>query len=156
GGAHELQFDRGGNVIVGMDNGTVKYDPKYGQFTSWPIGRPMFGLDPDGNVWHVARNNSELIKFNTETETLNKTSFLIPKNRGNYDTDTDSKGRTFISIWREGKVGVFDPNTVRYAEYQTPTPMAGPRRGQIDGQNRLWAAEFYAGQLLMLDPDKKE
>ena len=33
--------------------------------------------------------------------------------------------------------------------------MAGPRRGQIDGQDRLWAAEFYAGQLLMFDPDKK-
>ncbi len=33
--------------------------------------------------------------------------------------------------------------------------MAGPRRGQIDGKDRLWAAEFYAGQLLMFDPDKK-
>src|SRR5207237_361868 len=32
GGAHELQFDSQGNVIVGMDMGTVKYDPKTGQF----------------------------------------------------------------------------------------------------------------------------
>ena len=31
GGAHELQFDHQGNVIVGMDNGTVKYDPETGQ-----------------------------------------------------------------------------------------------------------------------------
>ena len=44
---------------------------------------------------------------------------------------------------------------VRYSEYLTPTPMSGPRRGQIDGQDRLWAAEFYAGQLVMFDPDKK-
>jgi streptogramin lyase len=155
GGAHELQFDRQGNVLVGMDNGTIKYDPKYNQFTSWPVGRPMFGLDPDGNLWHVARSQDRLIKFDTKTETLDRTTYMIPKNRGTYDTDTDSKGRTHLYIWREGKVGIFDPKTTDYAEYKTPTPMAGPRRGQIDAQDRLWAAEFYAGQVLMFDPDKK-
>jgi streptogramin lyase len=156
GGAHELQFDRAGNVIVGMDNGTVKYDPKYGTFMAWPAGRAMFGLDPDGNVWNLARNGSGLIKIDTHSETLNREIFPIPKNLGIYDTDTDSKGRTIIYIWREGKVGIFDPKTAKYEEYKTPTPMAGPRRGQIDGKDRLWAAEFYAGQLLMFDPDKKE
>ena len=34
--------------------------------------------------------------------------------------------------------------------------MSGPRRGQIDAKNRLWAGEFFAGQLLMFDPDKKQ
>jgi streptogramin lyase len=75
---------------------------------------------------------------------------------GIYDIDTDSKGRTDLYIWREGKIGIFDPKDISYAEYKVPTPMAGPRRGQIDGQNRLWAAEFYAGQVLMFDPDKKQ
>jgi len=154
GGAHELQFDHQGNVIVGMDNGTIKYDPKTGKFMAWPIGRAMFGLDGDGNVWHLARNG-ELIKTSTTSEEVKPTTFLIPKNRGIYDTDTDSKGRTHIYIWREGKIGIFDPKTIEYAEYKTPTPMAGPRRGQIDAQNRLWAAEFFAGQVVMFDPDKK-
>jgi streptogramin lyase len=154
GGAHELQFDRQGNVIVGMDNGTVKYDPETGKFTGWSAGRAMFGLDPDGNVWNLQRNG-DLTKIDTSSEELKKTTFQLPKNRGIYDTDTDSKGRTNIYIWTEGKIGIFDPRTVQYNEYLTPTPMAGPRRGQIDGQDRLWAAEFYAGQLLMFDPDKK-
>jgi streptogramin lyase len=154
GGAHELQFDRQGNVIVGMDNGTVKYDPETGRFTSWSAGRAMFGLDPDGNVWNLQRNG-DLAKIDTSSEELKKTTFQIPKNRGIYDTDTDSKGRTHLYIWQEGKIGIFDPKTVEYSEYLTPTPMSGPRRGQIDGQDRLWAAEFYAGQLLMFDPDKK-
>ena len=155
GGAHELQFDAKGNVIVGMDNGTVKYDPETGKFAAWPMGRPMFGLDPNGNVWFMKRNNSEIVKIDTSSENSKPVSFLVPKNRGIYDTDTDSKGRTHLYIWREGKVGIFDPKTVEYAEYKTPTPMAGPRRGQIDAQDRLWAAEFYAGQVLMFDPDKK-
>src|SRR6195256_2487081 len=155
GGAHELQFDTKGNVIVGMDNGTVKYDPETGKFATWPMGHPMFGLDPNGNVWFMKRNNSEIVKIDTSTEERKPVSFLVPKNRGIYDTDTDSKGRTHVYIWREGKVGIFDPKTVEYTEYKTPTPMAGPRRGQIDAQDRLWAAEFYAGQLAMFDPDKK-
>jgi streptogramin lyase len=155
GGAHELQFDRQGNVIVGMDNGTVKYDPKYGEFTSWPAGRAMFGLDPDGNVWFQQRNNGQLVKIDTHSQDLKTTAFVLPKNMGIYDTDTDSKGRTHLYVWREGKVAIFDPKTLDYQDYKTPTPMAGPRRGQIDGQNRLWAAEFYAGQVLMFDPDNK-
>jgi streptogramin lyase len=154
GGAHELQFDRQGNVIVGMDNGTVKFDPETGQFMSWSAGRAMFGLDPDGNVWNLQRNGN-LTKFDTNSGELKRTTFQIPKNKGIYDTDTDSKGRTDLYIWTEGKIGVFDPRTVAYNEYLTPTPMSGPRRGQIDGQDRLWAGEFYAGQLMMFDPNKK-
>jgi virginiamycin B lyase len=154
GGAHELQFDREGNVIVGMMHGTVKYDPKTGQFMRWAAGDAMFGLDPDGNVWSLEKNG-ELSKIDTHGETLKRTIFPIPKNMGIYDIDTDSKGRTDLYIWRDGKIGIFDPRTVEYAEYKTPTPMSGPRRGQIDAQDRLWAGEFFAGQLAMFDPDKK-
>ncbi len=154
GGAHELQFDRHGNVIVGMDGGTVKYDPETGRFMGWSAGRAMFGLDADGNVWNLQRNG-DLAKIDTSSEELKRTTFQIPKNKGIYDTDTDSKGRTHLYIWQEGKIGIFDPKTVEYTEYLTPTPMSGPRRGQIDGQDRLWAAEFYAGQLAMFDPNKK-
>jgi streptogramin lyase len=155
GGAHELQFDNQGNVIVGMDNGTVKYDPKYDKFVGWSAGRAMFGLDPQNNVWFLDRRSGQLTKIDTNDPALKPIGYVIPKNMGIYDTDTDSKSRTDLYIWTEGKIGLFDPATVQYTEYKTPTPMAGPRRGQIDAENRLWAAEFYAGQVLMFDPDKK-
>ena len=154
GGELELNFDHFGNVIVGMNNGTAKYDPKTGDFVTWPAGHSQFGVDPNGNVWYLEKQG-ELAKLDTHGTELNKTIFIIPKNKGVYGTGTDLKGRTDLYIWTEGKVGIFDPSTIQYAEYNTPTPMAGPRRGQIDGQNRLWAAEFYAGQVLMFDPDKK-
>ena len=114
----------------------------------------MFGLDPQGNVWFDEEEN--LVKIDTSSAQKKLTLYPIPPNAGTYDIDTDSKGRTHFYIWRDGKVGIFDPKTLEYADYKTPTPMAGPRRGQIDAQNRLWAAEFYAGQILMFDPDKKE
>jgi streptogramin lyase len=154
GGAHELQFDHKGNVIVGMNNGTVKYDPRTATFTRWASGDAMFGLDPQDNVWHLSQNG-QLTKIETGSEALKRTIYPIPKNSGIYDIDTDSKGRTDLYIWRDGKIGIFDPKDVSYAEYKVPTAMAGPRRGQIDGQDRLWAAEFYAGQVVMFDPDRK-
>jgi streptogramin lyase len=154
GGELELQLDRSGNVIVGMEKGTVKYDPKTGQFMRWSAGHSQFGLDPDGNVWFLQKQG-QLTKIDTSSEALKPTSFVIPKNQGIYGIETDSKGRTDLNIWTEGKIGVFDPKTIQYAEYKTPTPMSGPRRGQIDGQDRLWAGEFYAGQVMMFDPDKK-
>jgi virginiamycin B lyase len=154
GGAHELQFDNRGNVIIGMGNGTVKYEPKTGKFTAWAAGKNMFGLDADGNVWYLPKNGV-LAMLDTSNETLKQILFEIPKNKGIYDMDTDSKGRTDLYIWRDSKIGIFDPQTKQYAEYQTPTPMAGPRRGQIDSQDRLWTTEFYAGQVAMFDPDKK-
>src|SRR5579872_3016809 len=55
GGSLELQFDRFGNVVLGMNNGTVKYDPKTGQFMSWAAGHSQFGLDPNGNVWFLQK-----------------------------------------------------------------------------------------------------
>jgi streptogramin lyase len=121
----------------------------------WAVGSPMFGLDPKGNVWSM-RRNGELNKIDMSDEQLKPVTYLVPKNGGIYDMDTDSKGRTHLYIWREGKIGIFDPEKVLYEEFKTPTPMSGPRRGWIDGKDRLWAAEFYAGQILMFDPDKKE
>jgi len=35
--------------------------------------------------------------------------------------------------------------------YPTPTPNAGPRRGHMDAQDRLWFAEFRANKIAMFD-----
>lgn len=155
GGAHELAFDHQGNVLVGMDKATVKYNSTTGKFTTWASGDSMFGVDPKGNVWHF-EGGENLTMIDTSSDTLKRTMFPIPKNSGIYDLDTDSKGRTHFYIWREGKIGIFDPKTLQYANYDVPTPKAGPRRGQIDAQDRLWTTEFFAGQVLMFDPDKKQ
>ena len=104
---------------------------------------------------HTIRRQGELQKIDTTNASSKPTMYPIPKNAGMYDMDTDSKGRTHINIWREGKIGIFDPKAIEYKEYKTPTALSGPRRGQIDAQNRYWTAQFYAGQVLMFDPDKQ-
>jgi streptogramin lyase len=152
GGTHELQFDQHGNVIIGMRKGIVRYDPLTGKFNGWSAGDDQFGLDPQGNVWFLPVNG-QLTELDTSSVALKRTIYPIPKNDGIYDIDTDSKGRTDLYIWRDDKIGMFDPKTLKYTNYDVPTPMAGPRRGQIDAENRLWAAEFFAGQVLRFDPE---
>jgi virginiamycin B lyase len=132
-----------------MDRGTVRFDPRTERFSGWPSGNNMFGLDPTGNVWHTD-DGGPLFKIDTTTGTV--TEYKIPTNDGVYDMDTDSKGRTIINIWRNAKIGVFDPRSEAYAEYKTPTPDSGPRRGDIDARDRLWVAEYYSGLLAMFDP----
>jgi streptogramin lyase len=107
-------------------------------------------LDPDGNVWHHEERNP-VTKLNTSTGEV--THYPVPPSDGIYDMDSDSKGRFLINIWRNNKIGVFDPKTEKYAEYKLPTPQAGPRRGEIDRQDRLWVTEFYASQIAMFDPN---
>jgi virginiamycin B lyase len=150
GGSHDLLIDKQGRVLIGMDDATVRFDPKTEKFTPWPSGQAMFGLDPDGNIWHHEERNP-VTKLNTSTGEV--TEYPVPPSDGIYDMDSDSKGRFLINIWRNNKIGVFDPKVEKYAEYKLPTPQSGPRRGEIDRQDRLWVTEFYASQIAMFDPD---
>jgi streptogramin lyase len=153
GGSHDLLFDTQGNLIIGMDDATVRYNPKTNEFVHWTAGNNMFGLDRQDHVWETD-DGAPLTEIDTTTGKI--TVHPIPTNDGVYDMDTDSKGRTLINIWRNGKIGVYDPEANKYAEYATPTPEAGPRRGEIDADDNLWVTEYYAGRLVRFDPDTGE
>jgi virginiamycin B lyase len=155
GGAHDILMDKTGKVLIGMDNGIVRFDPAVEKFQGWTSGSNMFGLDPNGNIWHTAEGGTGVL-YNVNTTTGDVKTYTVPKNDGDYDVDTDSQGRTITNVWREGKVAVFDPKTESYNTYQLPTPESGPRRGQIDAQDRLWVAQYFAGSVAMFDPNKGE
>ncbi len=153
GGSHDLLFDSEGNIVIGMDAATVRYFPATNQSEYWTSGNNMFGLSPDDHVWHTD-DGGPLVEINMLTgETIQHD---IPTNDGVYDMDTDSQGRTIINVWRNAKIGVFDPATNTYNEYPTETPEAGPRRGEIDAEDRLWTTLYYAGRIARFDPDTGE
>jgi virginiamycin B lyase len=153
GGSPDMLFDSNGDIIIGMDSGTVRYFTETGQSEYWTTGNNMFGLAPNDHVWHTD-DGGPLYQINTLTgETI---LHDIPTNDGVYDMDTDSQGRTIINIWRNAKIGVFDPATNAYSEYPLLTPESGPRRGEIDAQDRLWTTLYYAGRIARFDPDTGE
>jgi len=153
GGSHDMTFDSKHRVVFGMGGATMRFDPKTDQFTGWPSGGGMFGIDAQDNVWHV-EDEGQLYRVNTTTGEVKE--YKLPAVDGIYDHDVDSKGRSIIYIWDEGKFRVFDPKTEKFKDYPTPTPQSGPRRGDMDSHDRTWAGLYYAGRLAMFDPDKGE
>jgi virginiamycin B lyase len=153
GGSHDLLMDSEGNLLIGMDGATVRYNTTTEQFDHWLSGNNMFGLGPDDRVWHTD-DGGPLMEINTRTGEI--TEHDIPTNDGVYDMDTDSKGRTIINLWRNNKIAVFEPETEDYSIYEVPTPESGPRRGEIDAEDNLWTTLYYAGRVIRFDPDTGE
>ncbi len=153
GGSHDLKFDPQGNVVFGLRKATISFNPQTEQFTPRTSGSNMFGMDPAGNVWHT-NDEGTLYKVNMESgEVL---EYTIPPNDGTYDMEVDSQGRSILNVWRNGKIGMFDPRTEEYGDFPTPTPQSGPRRGEMDAQDRLWVGLYFAGRLGMFDANKGE
>ena len=154
GGAHDMAFDPEGNVVFGIGGGIGIFNPKTEKFTVWPSGEAQFGMDPAGNVWYFHQDKYSAALHEIDTKTGETKSYPIPRNDGIYDIETDSHGRSIINIFRNGKIGMFDPKTVKYTEYRTPTPGSGPRRGELDSKDREWVGLYWAGTLGSFDPSK--
>jgi virginiamycin B lyase len=153
GGSHDILFDSKGNLIIGMDDATVRYDKTKNEFVHWLSGNNMFGIDRNDHVWNTD-DGGPLFEINTTTGEIIKHD--IPTNDGVYDMDTDSKGRTLVNIWRNAEIGVFDQNAKTYKTYPLLTPESGPRRGEIDRNDNLWVTLYYAGRLAKFNADTGE
>ncbi len=151
GGTHDILFDPQGRPVFGRTGLTIRFDPSTEQMTYFPSGGGMFGLDPDGNVWHV-RDEGSLYKVDTTTGEVKE--YTLPPVDGIYDHEVDSQARSIINVWGNGLLRLFDPRTEEYTDYPTPTPQSGPRRGDMDAQDRQWLGLYWAGRLAVFDPNQ--
>jgi streptogramin lyase len=151
GGAHDIKIDRQGNVVIGAGGAIIKYDPKTEKFQTWAPGDAMIGLPPDGNVWYMDQSVHML-----DVSTGERKEWKAPPHMGVYDVESDSQGRFIYNGWRDGRMGVFDPKTEKFRQFPVPTPGAGPRRGDVDAQDRAWVGLYWAGRLARFDPTNGE
>ena len=140
-----------------MDNGIVRYDPGTEKFAELDVGQQHVRPRSERQcLAHRRRRHGHPVQDRHHDRATKLTMYPIPKNAGDLrHRHQFARAGRIIYIWREGKVGIFDPKTENYNDYQTPTPISGPRRGQIDAQDRLWVAQYYAGQVAMFDPDSR-
>jgi streptogramin lyase len=153
GGSHDMAWDPDGNVVFGMGGGTVRFNPATETFTPWASGSNMFGIDPAGTVWYLDKGLHAL-----DMKTGDVKHYTVPPGTDDdtYDMETDSKGRSIMSLWRLGMIGLFDPKSDQFTAYPTPTPGSGPRRGEMDAQGRLWTTLYWAGRVARFDPETRE
>jgi len=150
GGAHDIAWGPDGNVVFGMGGGTVRFNPRTETFTPWASGSNMFGIDPAGKVWYLDKGLHALDMASGDVK-----HYAVPDGTDDdtYDLETDGKGRSIMSLWRLGRIGLFDPKSQQWTTYATPTPGSGPRRGEIDARGRVWMTLYWAGRVAMFDPD---
>ena len=168
-GSLDLVFDRQGNIWVGtMYQGSLaKFDVKAKTFQTW--GSPTYrerdeariamampiNHDVDGQVWIGGDNEYQVDVKTGEWKAIDysvglKDSKLL-RELSSYGVASDSKNN-FYGLNLNGTYIIrVDAKTKQVTPFPTPTPNAGPRRGHMDAQDRLWFAEFRANKIGMFD-----
>jgi streptogramin lyase len=149
-------------AVRGGPGYAVVFDTKSQQFELFP-GAGYFtapnAVAADGYVWGYGAGGVNRLKFLANGKVNVET---VPEKLDIYDVYTDSKnnalggGRTSNQLWR------VDANTLKVTYYPIPKEPrgetgfgpAGPRRGRVDRQNRLWFGSFDGEVVGMFDPSK--
>ena len=153
GGTRDLRFDRDGNIILEG----FKFNTKTEQFEPFPLGRGLVGIDPAGRYWSLNRQTGVMQMLDPKTGEIRKYETPpIPETEIIYDSAVDSQSRTMLLHLGGGTISMFDPNTEKNSSYQPPTPFSGPRRGDVDANDRYWFGMYWSGRLGMFDPNKGE
>jgi streptogramin lyase len=169
-GSLDLVFDKQGDIWMGtMFQGSLaKFNRKTQKFQTW--GSPKFlerdeariamvmpiNHDVDGMVWI---GGDEEYRVNTNTGEWQAIDYDAGQSKDSpavrglsaYGVASDSKN-SFYGLNLNGTYIIkMDAKTGKITPYATPAPNAGPRRGHMDSEDRLWFAEFRGNQIAMFD-----
>ena len=169
-GSLDLVFDHQGNIWMGtMYQGSLaKFDRKTKTFQTW--GSPTFrdrdeariamvmpvNHHVDGQVW-IGGDNEYQVDVKTGVWRSIDYSVGLAKDSpiaselSSYGVASDSRNNFYGMNLNGTYIIKVDAKTKRVTPYPTPTPNAGPRRGHMDTQDRLWFAEFRANKIAMFD-----
>ena len=168
-GSLDLVFDHQGNIWMGtMYQGSLaKFDRKTKTFQTW--GSPTFkdrdeariamvmpvNHQVDGQVWIGGDNEYQVDVKTGAWRTIDYSVGLkdsaLAKELSSYGVASDSKNNFYGMNLNGTYIIKVDAKTKQVTPYPTPTQNAGPRRGHMDAQDRLWFAEFRANKIAMFD-----
>ena len=169
-GSLDLVFDKQGDIWMGTiyQGSLAKFDRRTKTFQTW--GSPEFkdrdeariamvmpiNHDVDGQVW-IGGDNEYQVDVKTGEWRAIDYSIGLPKDSpiirqlSSYGVASDSKNNFYGMNLNGTYVIKVDGRTKKVTPYPTPSPDAGPRRGHMDAQDRLWFAEFRANRIGMFD-----
>jgi virginiamycin B lyase len=169
-GSLDLVFDKRGDIWMGtMYQGSLaRFDRQARTFQTW--GSPQFekrdeariamvmpsNHHVDGKVW-IGGDSEYEVDVKTGTWRTVDYSVGLPKDSpivrqlSSYGVSSDSKNNFYGMNLNGTYIIKVDAATKKVTPYPTPTRDAGPRRGHMDEQDRLWFAEFRANKIGMFD-----
>jgi streptogramin lyase len=169
-GSLDLVFDKQENIWLGtMYQGSLaKFDRATKTVRTW--GSPTFKdrdeariamvmpsqVDVDGQVW-IGGDFEYQVDVRTGEWKAIDYSVGLPQGSpvirllSSYGVSADSKNNFYGMNLNGTYIIKVDAKTKQVTPYPTPTPNAGPRRGHMDAQDRLWFAEFRGNRIGMFD-----
>jgi streptogramin lyase len=155
-GILDVRFDKDGNLwLASMYQGAVmKFDPRTRTFETWgspghkaraeariamvmPARRHV-----DGKIWLGGDKEYQLDLQSREWKVV-ESSF--------YGVAADSQNNGYGMQLAADNIVRMDAKTGKATAHRTPTVDSGPRRGNMDAQDRLWFAEFRGNRIGMFE-----
>jgi len=170
-GSLDVVLDKRGDVWLGtMYQGSVaKFDRKTKRFQTWtsPAYRERdnariamvmpINADVDGQLWIGGDSEYQVDVKTGEWKAVDYSTGLAGNSRAwlrelsSYGVASDSKNNFYGMNLNGTFIIKVDAKTKTVTPFATPTPNAGPRRGHMDAQDRLWFAEFRGNKIAMFD-----
>jgi streptogramin lyase len=170
-GLMDVRFDKSGNVWFGMmaQGGLAKFGRETQKIQTWSLPAEVNGANSqvamvmphfahvDGKVWtnNVGPRTVHRFDVNTEKwETIDPYATFRENDeaQSTYGINADSQNNLYANSRQGGYIGRIDAKTLEVKFFRPPTIHAGPRRGRIDLQDRLWVALSDVDKIGLLDP----
>ncbi|HEY7299724.1 MAG TPA: carboxypeptidase regulatory-like domain-containing protein [Xanthobacteraceae bacterium] len=172
-GSLDLEVDPHGDLWLAMmyQAGIAKIDGKTHQVTTYPFPKEWQSPssqasmvspqhdDVDGKVWTNNQEMHDVYRLDLKTgkyENLGDVKDASGKQVRGYGMPTDRQNDVYLLDFGDARIAKMDAKTRHTAIYSTPTAGSRPRRGRVDGQDRLWFAEYGANHIGMFDPNTKK
>lgn len=149
-------FDQSGILWFTGQNGIYgRLDPTTGHIKTFssPKGPGPYGISttPDGDVYFASLAGSYIARIDLETGNVTVLEPITP-DQGARRVWSDSINRIWVSEWDSGKLGVYDPDTKTWKEWQLPGENPLPYAVYVDEHDKVWISDFASNSFLRFDP----
>lgn len=172
GRTHDIPLGKGSaphGVVVGDDgaawitdsglNAIVRVDPRTRKARIFPLPQDAgyanlntATFDRRGILWFTGQAG---IYGRLDPKSGQMKVFRAPRGAGPYGIATAPDGSVYYASLAGSHIARIDTKTGQATVIEPPTPAQGARRVWADSRNRVWVAEWHAGQVGMYDPKTK-
>jgi virginiamycin B lyase len=160
-----VRFDKDENLWLGMQfqGGIARFDRKTETFQTWSLPAGLNGphvqinqVSPDrshvdGKVWLQDAGTYTVLRLDVASGRFEVFEpYRIPRPNV-YDVIPDSANNGYFLAMGSEDIGRIDAKTGAITIFKTPTSRSAPRRGMMDGEDRLWFGENNGDRIGMFD-----
>ncbi|MGA8483172.1 MAG: hypothetical protein WB706_02130 [Nitrososphaeraceae archaeon] len=119
------------------------------------VGPYGISTTPDGSVYFASLAGGYIARINLDTG--NATVLQPPtQDQGARRVWSDSQDRVWFSEWNAGKLGMYDPFTNTWKEWQLPGINPQPYAIFVDDKDFVWLSDFGSNALVRFDPSQQK